>query len=56
VGISLWETKEFAEIYRKELYPQIEKIVAKFVEGFPVVKEFEAKYSTAHTMAFAAKA
>jgi heme-degrading monooxygenase HmoA len=56
VAISLWETKEFAEIYRKELYPQIEKIVAKFEEGFPVVKEFEAKYSTAQTLAFAAKA
>jgi hypothetical protein len=56
VGISLWETKEYAEIYRREVYPQIEKILAKFVEGFPVVKNFEAQYSTVQKMAFAAKA
>lgn len=54
VAISLWDTKEFAEIYRRELYPQIEKIVAKFIEGFPVVKQFEAEYSTFHKIAFAA--
>jgi heme-degrading monooxygenase HmoA len=56
VAISLWETKEYAEAYNRELYPQIEKIVAKFSEGFPVVKKFEAEYSTFHKVAFAAKA
>ena len=54
VAISLWETKEYAETYNRELYPQIEKIVAKFIEGFPVVKKFEAEYSTFHKIAFAA--
>jgi hypothetical protein len=54
VAISLWETKEYAEIYNRELYPQIEKIVAKFIEGIPVVKKFEAEYSTFHKIAFAA--
>jgi heme-degrading monooxygenase HmoA len=54
VAISLWETKEHAETYNRELYPQIEKIVAKFIEGFPVVKKFEAEYSTFHKIAFAA--
>jgi heme-degrading monooxygenase HmoA len=54
VAISLWETKEHAETYNRELYPQIEKIMAKFIEGFPVVKKFEAEYSTFHKIAFAA--
>jgi len=56
VAISLWETKEYAETYNRELYPQIEKIAAKFIEGVPVVKKFEAEYSTFHKMAFAAHA
>jgi len=54
VAISLWETKEYAEAYNRELYPQVEKIVAKFIEGFPVVKKFEAEYSTFHKFAQAA--
>jgi heme-degrading monooxygenase HmoA len=54
VAISLWETKEYAETYNRELYPQIERIVAKFIEGIPVVKKFEAEYSTFHKIAFAA--
>ena len=56
VAISLWETKEYAEAYNRELYPQIEKIVARFIEGIPVVKRFEAEYSTCHKIAFEATA
>jgi hypothetical protein len=52
-AISLWESKEYAETYNRELYPQIEKIMARFIEGIPVVKKFEAKYSTFHKAAFA---
>ncbi len=52
-AISLWETKEYAETYNKELYPQIEKIMAPFIEGIPVVKKFEAEYSTFHKVAIA---
>ena len=54
VAISLWDTKEYAEAYKFELYPQIEKIMARFIEGFPVVKNFEMEYSTFHKKAFAA--
>ena len=43
-AISLWETKEYAEAYNRELYPQIEKIMARFIEGIPVVKKFDAEY------------
>jgi hypothetical protein len=52
-AISLWETKEYAETYNRELYPQIEKTMARFIEGIPVVKKFEAEYSTFHKVAFA---
>jgi heme-degrading monooxygenase HmoA len=52
-AISLWETKEYAEAYNRELYPQIEKIAAKYIEGNPAVKKFEAQYSTFHKTAFA---
>lgn len=55
VGISLWETKEHAETYNRELYPQIEKIMTKFIEGFPTVKKFEVEYSTFHKIAMAAR-
>ena len=54
VAISLWETKEYGETYNRELYPQIEKIVNRFVEGIPTVKKFEAEYSRMHKIAFAA--
>jgi heme-degrading monooxygenase HmoA len=54
LAISLWETKDHAEIYNRELYPQIEKIVNKYIEGVPVVKKFDAEYSTFHKIAFAA--
>ena len=55
VAISLWETKEHAETYNRELYPQIEKIVNRFHEGIPAVKHFNAEYSTFHKMAYAAR-
>lgn len=53
-AISLWESKEHAETYHRELYPQIEKIVNKYMEGTPTVKKFDAEYSTFHKAAFAA--
>jgi len=54
VAISLWETKEHAETYNREVYPQIEKIVNRFIEGIPVVKTFEVEYSTFRKIAAAA--
>ncbi len=52
-AISLWESKEYAELYNRELYPEIEKIMARYIEGIPVVKKFEAEFSTFHKVAFA---
>src|SRR5579864_3883254 len=48
VSISLWEKKEFAEIYNRELYPKIEKMLEMFIIGVPFIKNFEAEYSTFH--------
>jgi heme-degrading monooxygenase HmoA len=55
-AISLWETQEDAETYNRELYPQVEKIMGKFMEGIPTVKKYDAEYSTFHKLAFAARA
>ncbi|MFZ0738760.1 MAG: hypothetical protein WBL70_06910 [Candidatus Acidiferrales bacterium] len=46
VAISLWENKEFAEIYSRESYPEIVKILNKYIDGLPVVKTFELEYAT----------
>ena len=53
VAISLWETKELADIYHREMYPKVEKLVEKYTVGAPIVKKFEAEYSTFHRIAFA---
>ena len=54
VAISLWETKEYAEIYNRELYPGVEKMVEKFIEGVPIVQNFEEKYATFHEISILA--
>jgi len=54
VAISLWEKKEYAEIYNRELYPKIEKMLEPFIIGVPIIKNLEAEYSTFHKIAFAA--
>jgi hypothetical protein len=54
VAISLWETKECAEIYNRELYPTVEKMVEKFIEGVPFIQNFEEKYTTFHESALPA--
>ena len=42
VSISLWKEKEHAEKFNREVYPTIVKLLNKYVEGTPVVKEFES--------------
>ncbi len=51
---SLWETKVYADIYNREVYPKVEKMVEKYIAGVPIVKNFEAEYSTFHKIAIAA--
>ena len=54
LAISLWENKDYAEIYNKEAFPQVEKIIGKFIETVPVVKRYDTEFSTFHKIAFAA--
>jgi len=56
VAISLWEEKQHAEAYNREVYPQVVKILQKYIEGTPVVKPFEVKYSTFQKIAIPATA
>lgn len=51
VAITLWETKVYADIYNHELYPKVEKMVEKYLEGAPILKDFEEGYSTFHKIA-----
>ena len=53
VAISLWEEKEHADAYSRDTYPQVVRILDKYIESSPVVKPFEVKYSTFHKMAHA---
>ena len=51
VAISFWETKENCETYNRTGYPEVLKIVSKFVEGTPKVENFELLSSTLHKLA-----
>jgi len=46
IGVSLWDSKQNAESYQRETYPEIQKILAKVVEGTPQVKTYEVPYTT----------
>ncbi len=50
-GMSLWDRKESADAYDRALYPQIEKILGKMVEGTPKVESYEVCNSTFHKIA-----
>ena len=48
MAISLWESKENAEVYNRETYPQMLKSLASVVEGRPEVRGYEVVTSTLH--------
>ena len=50
-AISLWESKESADSYSRETYPQVLKSVTRFVDGTPEVRGCEAIFSTLHKTA-----
>ncbi len=56
VAISLWENREYAQAYVRELYPKVEKMFEKYTEGRPMVRNLDTEYSTFHKVAFAALA
>ncbi len=47
-GISLWERAENAEAYNRGTYPEVTKILARVVEGTPLVETYEVSNSTFH--------
>jgi hypothetical protein len=51
LGISLWDRKESAETYNRDTYPQVQKALAKVLEGTPAVKTYEVTNSTFHKIA-----
>jgi quinol monooxygenase YgiN len=51
IAISLWESKESADTYNRETYPQVLKSLARFVEGTPEVRGCEVAFSTLHKTA-----
>src|SRR5438876_3607675 len=51
VGISLWDQKENAEAYNRGTYPEVEKALAKVVEGTSRVETYDVSNSTCHKLA-----
>ena len=51
VGISFWDQKENAEAYSRTTYPEVQKALAKVVEGTPQVQTYEVANSTFHKIA-----
>jgi heme-degrading monooxygenase HmoA len=48
LAISLWDSKESADRYSRETYPQVLKTLARVIEGTPQVRNYEVAFSTAH--------
>ena len=51
VAISLWDRKENADNYSRDIYPQVLTSLAKVVEGTPKVEAYEVSNSTFHKIA-----
>jgi hypothetical protein len=48
--------KENAEAYNREIYPEVQKLLAKVIEGTPQVQTYEVSRSTFHKIAARATA
>ena len=48
VAISLWESKESADTYVRETYPQVLKRLSRVIEGTPQVRGYDVAVSTFH--------
>jgi heme-degrading monooxygenase HmoA len=51
IAISLWESKESADTYNRESYPQVLKSLTRVIEGTPEVRGCEVAFSTLHKTA-----
>lgn len=53
-AISLWESKEQAELYNNSMYPTVLKTLDKFLDGPPKVRVSSVLSSTSHKLTAAA--
>ena len=51
LAISLWDRKESADNYSRDIYPQVLKSLTKVLEGTPKVETYEVSNSTFHKIA-----
>ena len=51
IGISLWKQREDAEAYNRTTYPEVQKFLAKVIEGRPQVQTYDVGISTVHKTA-----
>ena len=51
LAISFWETKENCETFNNTGYPEVLKLVSKYIDGTPKVETFELFTSTLHKLA-----
>jgi hypothetical protein len=50
-AVSLWDNKASAETYNINVYPEVLKTMARFIEGTPTVQTSEVVNSTFHKVA-----
>jgi heme-degrading monooxygenase HmoA len=46
VGISVWDQKDSAESYNRTAYQEVQKLLARVIEGTPQVQTYEVSSST----------
>jgi heme-degrading monooxygenase HmoA len=46
LGLSLWNSKEDAERYHREQYPQVHDTLKHLLEGEPIIRTFDVQSST----------
>jgi heme-degrading monooxygenase HmoA len=51
MAISLWDSKENADRYSRETYPQVLKSLARVIDGSPEVRGYEVATSTLNNIA-----
>ena len=56
VAVSLWDSKESAEVYNSGPYAEVTRLLSQLVEGTPRVKTYEVANSTFHKIAAKQKA
>jgi heme-degrading monooxygenase HmoA len=48
LGLSFWDSKEDAQRYHREQYPQVHEIMKHLLEAEPVIRTFDVESSTTH--------